>query len=93
MAEEKVTPVGKNVLIEYEAFRETVTASGLYLAKPKHEGLPEKGKVFAVGDQVEDIAVGDYVIFKYDMNKGFKHKDLKLIVVPADSIVAKITKE
>ncbi len=93
MAEEKITPLNGHILIHYEPIQPEKTASGLYLGKPKNEGLPDKGKVYAVAPDVDSVAVGDYIVFKYNMNKGVHFKDLKLILVPVDDVVGKIIEE
>ena len=90
---EKITPLNGHILIHYEPAQPEVTASGIHLSKPKNEALPDKGKVYAVAPDVENIQVGDYIVFKYTMNKGVHFESLKLILVPVDDVVGKIVEE
>lgn len=90
MAQEKITPLNGHVLVHYEAPAEK-TASGLYVSKPKHEALPNKGKIYEVAPDITELAKGDYIVFKYDMNKGVHFEDLKLILVPVEDVLGVIT--
>jgi chaperonin GroES len=61
MTQIKIKPVGNRVaILQKEA--EQVTASGLIIPADAQE-KPQQGEVIAVGSKVEDIAVGDIVIY------------------------------
>ncbi len=92
MAQEKITPLNGNIIIGYEPPPEK-TESGIFLAKPKVEALPNKGYVKAVAPDVDQVKVGDFIVFKYNLNKGVNFNDQKLILVPIEDVVGIITED
>jgi len=61
MSQNKIKPIGNRVAILQKS-AEQVTASGLVIPTTAQE-KPQQGEVVAVGSKVEDIAVGDNVIY------------------------------
>lgn len=57
----KIKPIGNRVAIRQKAAEQT-TASGLIIPNDAQE-KPQQGEVIAIGSKVEDIAVGDTVIY------------------------------
>ena len=76
------------VLVEYTHRNEEVSDAGILLPAPKHRGLPNKGKVLAVGYKVEDIKVGDIVIYSVTSPEGFKFGEWSIIPVNAEDVDA-----
>jgi chaperonin GroES len=61
MTQIKIKPIGNRVaILQKEA--EQVTASGLVIPTTAQE-KPQQGEIIAIGSKVEDIAVGDTVIY------------------------------
>lgn len=61
MTQIKIKPIGNRVaILQKEA--EQVTASGLIIPTDAQE-KPQQGEIIAIGSKVEDIAVGDTVIY------------------------------
>lgn len=58
------------------------TESGIVVTKPKYQGVPNKGTVFAIGEGVNDgdrpldieVKVGDRVVFEEPNPRGFKYE-------------------
>jgi chaperonin GroES len=57
----KIKPIGNRVAIRQKSAEQT-TASGLIIPTDAQE-KPQQGEVVAIGSKVEDIAVGDTVIY------------------------------
>lgn len=76
------------VLIEYKHRNEEKTDSGFLIAAPKHRGLPNQGRVLAVGYKVEDIKVGDMVHYSVQSPEGFKYGEWSIIPVNAEDVDA-----
>ncbi|MFO0881971.1 MAG: co-chaperone GroES [Candidatus Saccharimonadales bacterium] len=82
----KIQPLAEYVVAQLEA-AETKTASGIYLPEAAAE-KPKTAKVVAVGKKVEDVKVGDRIIYK-----GFSSTEVKLegqeyILVEEEDILA-----
>ena len=82
----KIQPLAEYVVAQLEA-AETKTASGIYLPETATE-KPKTAKVVAVGKKVEDVKVGDRIIYK-----GFSSTEVKLegqeyILVEEEDILA-----
>jgi chaperonin GroES len=61
MTQIKIKPIGNRVaILQKEA--EQITASGLVIPTTAQE-KPQQGEIVAIGSKVEDIAVGDTVIY------------------------------
>jgi len=71
------------VIIEYIPAGETERESGLLVAGPKYQGIPDRGKVISVGAGVEDVEVGMNVLFNVHSPVGFKFEGKSYI--PVDS--------
>lgn len=88
-----ITPMPGFILVEPISRSEAEQKSsipGFEVAKPKFEGTPNMGKVYAVAD-VSDIKHGQIVIFSTEPTPaGFKHEGLKLMAVPKAQIMAVI---
>ena len=80
------------VLVEFEPYVERTAKGieGFVIADPKHEGLPYKGTVLAVGSGVRDVAVGDRIIYKEQSPQGFEYDGKKIIPVLGKNVLAKI---
>lgn len=81
-----IQPLAEYVVAQLEA-AETKTASGIYLPEAATE-KPKTAKVVAVGKKVEDVKVGDRIIYK-----GFSSTEIKLegqeyILVEEEDILA-----
>lgn len=68
----KFKPLGDLVLIEFEPVK-LETESGIIFQTRKHfDDRPTQGKVIAKGSKVEDIEIGDTVVFEnirgYDLD-------------------------
>ena len=61
MTQIKIKPIGNRVAILQKS-AEQVTASGLVIPTTAQE-KPQQGEIIAIGSKVEDIAVGDTVIY------------------------------
>ncbi len=61
MSQIKIKPIGNRVAILQKDAEQT-TASGLIIPDVAQE-KPQQGEVVAIGSKVEDIAVGDTVIY------------------------------
>ena len=57
-----IQPMADYVVVEQEA-AQTKTASGIYLPENAQE-KPKTAKVVAVGSDVDEVKVGDHVIYK-----------------------------
>lgn len=84
--EEKIIPINDYVLVDFQPFIDRQTKSGIYVGKPKFEGVPNRGKVYAVAKNITDVKVGDFIIYNSEKGRGIKYKDLKLIPVKIDEI-------
>lgn len=61
---QKFKPLGDLVLIEFEPVK-LETESGIILKTRKHfDDRPTEGKVIAFGSKVEDLKIGDIVVFE-----------------------------
>ena len=73
-----ITPLKKRVLVSDMHFGETKTKGGIILADDdgSESGIhPRWGKVYAIGDQQEDVKVGEWVMVSHGRwSRGFKIK-------------------
>jgi chaperonin GroES len=81
-----LVPLADYVVIEQEK-AQTRTASGLYLPE-KAADKPKIAKVLAVGKQVEDIKVGDRVVYGGYTNTEVKIEATEYILVKEENIFA-----
>lgn len=81
------------VLVEPILRQEDLKSDYLETPPPEYQGVPSKGKVYAVADDITDVKKDDVVVFRNDpAPEGFRFGDLKLMALPIDSI-AGIVKE
>jgi co-chaperonin GroES (HSP10) len=73
-----ITPLKKRVLVTDMHFGETKTKGGIILTDDdgSESGIhPRWGKVYAIGDQQEDVKVGEWVMVSHGRwSRGFKIK-------------------
>ena len=73
-----ITPLKKRVLVSNMHFGETKTKGGIILTDDdgSESGIhPRWGKVYAIGDQQEDVTVGQWVMVSHGRwSRGFKIK-------------------
>ena len=73
-----ITPLKKRVLVSDMHFGETKTKGGIILTDDdgSESGIhPRWGKVYAIGDQQEDVTVGQWVMVSHGRwSRGFKVK-------------------
>ena len=73
-----ITPLKKRVLVSDMHFGETKTKGGIILTDDdgSESGIhPRWGKVYAIGDQQEDVKVGEWVMVSHGRwSRGFKVK-------------------
>ena len=73
-----ITPLKKRVLVSDMHFGETKTKGGIILTDddgPESGIHPRWGKVYAIGDQQEDVTVGQWVMVSHGRwSRGFKIK-------------------
>ena len=84
--EKPLKPLKDYILIEFQPFIDRKRPSGLYVAPPKFEGVPNRGRVYAIAENIDSVKVGDIVIFKSEKAAGFKYKGMKLIPVKISEV-------
>jgi chaperonin GroES len=82
----KIQPLAEYVVAQLEA-AETKTASGIYLPEAAAE-KPKTAKVVAVGKKVEDVKVGDRIIYKSFSSTEVKFDGQEYILVEEEDILA-----
>ncbi len=84
-----INPVAGYVVVQAEE-AEKKTASGLYLPDTAKE-KPKTAKVVAVGDGIDDVKVGDRVIYKNEYEATtVKVKDEEYILVFFKNVIATV---
>ena len=87
----KVIPIGKRVLVKpVEVVAET--SSGIILPDSQVQQKPQ-GTVIAIGPDVENIEVGDFIQWVINMSiddKEFIHEGERHILLTQDAIVCKL---
>ncbi len=83
-----ITPLAENVVAQLEE-ASNQTASGLYLPDNATE-KPKTAKVVAVGKKVEDIKVGDRIIYKSYSSTDIKVDGTEYLIVKAEDILATV---
>lgn len=84
--EKEITPINGYVIVEFQPFIDRQTKSGIHLVTPKHEGVPNRGRIIAIAKDITEVKVGDYIVYKSPSARGFKLDDRKLIPVHIDEI-------
>ena len=90
-----ITPLKKRVLVSNMHFGETKTKGGIILTDDdgSESGIhPRWGKVYAIGDQQEDVTVGQWVMVSHGRwSRGFKIKkkgvDLEVRMIDENDIL------
>ncbi len=91
---ETVTPMPGVVLIEPEdmattiGLRQRFEAAGLAMPEPKHQGVPNVGRVYAVPPGEVEISVGMKVVFNEPNPSGFKWGGHKLLPIAREKVLA-----
>lgn len=84
----KIQPLADYVVAQQEE-AQTKTSSGLYLPDNAQE-KPKIAKVLATGKKVEDLKVGDRVIYGGFSNEAVKHDGEDYVLIKAENIYAVI---
>ena len=82
-----IKPLGKRVLIK-QVEQEEVTKSGIVLPGTASKEKPITGEVLAVGKEVEDVKVGDKVIFEKYSGTEVKYGDDSFLILDIDNVLA-----
>ena len=86
-----IIPINDNILLDItEKKAESTTSFGLLLVNEQTSKPQNKGVVEAIGEKVEGIKVGDEVLYDKWSGNIFEELDKKLILIKAQSILAKI---
>ncbi len=81
-------PLKSNILVKPNQKSEQLE-SGLFLPPSALKNdMPEGGAVVAVGSDVEDIKVGDEVVFKKYASSDVEMNGVKYMLVPEDDVLA-----
>ena len=84
----KIQPLAEYVVAVTEA-AETKTASGIYLPDAAAE-KPKTAKVVAIGKKVDDVKVGDRIIYKSFSSTEVKIDGQDYILVEQEDILATV---
>ena len=82
-----IKPLGERVLI-YQTEQEEVTKSGFVLPGTASKEKPIIGEVLAIGAKVEDIKVGNKVIFEKYSGTEVKDGDESYLILEKDNVLA-----
>lgn len=82
-----IKPLGKRVLIN-QVKEEEVTKSGIVLPGTVSKEKPIIGEVLAVGKDVEEIKVGDKVIYEKYSGTEVKDGDKEYLILDFENILA-----
>ena len=82
-----IKPLGKRVLIK-QVEQEEVTKSGIVLPGTASKEKPITGEVLAVGKEVEDVKVGDKVIYEKYSGTEVKDGDDSFLILDIDNVLA-----
>jgi chaperonin GroES len=88
MSKVPITPLADYIVVQQEE-AQTKTASGLYLPDKASE-KPKIAKVLAVGPVVQDVAVGDRIVFGGYSNTDIKIDGVEYMLVKNENIYAKL---
>lgn len=94
----KVTPLGKNILLEIVDEKETQTKAGIFLPEGTDTESHKKaqGKVVAVGPSPKvaerGLAVGQTVIYSKYSGTEVEVEGTKYVIVSVDDVLATISK-
>ena len=82
-----IKPLGKRVLIK-QVEQEEVTKSGIVLPGTASKEKPIIGEVLAVGSKIEEVKVGDKVIFEKYSGTEVKDGDDSFLILDIDNVLA-----
>ena len=82
-----IKPLGERVLIK-QTEQEEVTKSGIVLPWTASKEKPIIGEVLAIGAKVEDIKVGDKVIFEKYSGTEVKDGEENYLILEKDNVLA-----
>ena len=83
----KIKPLGKRILIK-QTQQEEVTKSGIVLPGTASKEKPIIGEVLAVGRKIEEVKVGDKVIFEKYSGTEIKDGDETYLILEKDNVLA-----
>ena len=83
----KIKPLGKRILIK-QTEQEEVTKSGMVLPGTASKEKPIIGEVLAVGKKIEEVSVGDKVIFEKYAGTEVKDGEETYLILEKDNVLA-----
>lgn len=82
-----IKPLGERVLIK-QTEQEEVTKSGIVLPGTASKEKPIIGEVLAVGSKIEEVKVGDKVIFEKYSGTEVKYGEESYLILEKDNVLA-----
>ena len=82
-----IKPLGKRILIK-QTQQEEVTKSGIVLPGRDSKEKPIIGEVLAVGRKIEEVKVGDKVIFEKYSGTEVKDGEETYLILEKDNVLA-----
>lgn len=82
-----IKPLGERVLIK-QTEQEEVTKSGIVLPGTASKEKPIIGEVLAVGSKIEEVKVGDKVIFEKYSGTELKDGEESYLILEKDNVLA-----
>ena len=82
-----IKPLGKRILIK-QTKQEEVTKSGIVLPGTASKEKPIIGEVLAVGRKIEEVKVGDKVIFEKYSGTEVKDGEETYLILEKDNVLA-----
>ncbi|WP_369715146.1 co-chaperone GroES [Leptotrichia alba] len=82
-----IKPIGKRILIK-QTQQEEVTKSGIVLPGTASKEKPIIGEVLAVGRKIEEVKVGDKVIFEKYSGTEVKDGEKTYLILEKDNVLA-----
>ena len=82
-----IKPLGKRILIK-QTEQEEVTKSGIVLPGTASKEKPIIGEILAVGRKIEEVKVGDKVIFEKYSGTEVKDGEETYLILEKDNVLA-----
>jgi hypothetical protein len=82
-----IKPLGERILIK-QTEQEEVTKSGIVLPGTASKEKPIIGEVLAVGSKIEEVKVGDKVIFEKYSGTEVKDGEESYLILEKDNVLA-----
>ena len=82
-----IKPLGKRILIK-QTEQEEVTKSGIVLPGTASKEKPIIGEVLAIGSKIEEVKVGDKVIFEKYSGTELKDGEESYLILEKDNVLA-----